>query len=80
MDWTKSVAQSMLVTLIFIRWLRRRLGSTMGSAICDRCDVRSANGILLTTKDEKTAWERKRGRRSGKGFDVRDVQRANART
>lgn len=80
MDRTKPVSQSMLVALIFIRWLCRRLGSTMGSAICDRCDVRSANGILLTTKDEKTARERKGGRRRGKGFDVGDVQRANART
>lgn len=62
MDWTKPVAQSTSVALIFIRWLCRRLGSTMGSAICDRCDVRSANGILFTTKDEKTAWGRERGR------------------
>lgn len=41
MDWAKPVAQSALVALIFIRWLRAdgRREPRWGSAIYDRCDA-----------------------------------------
>lgn len=41
MDWAKPVAQSALVALIFIRWLRTdgRREPRWGSAIYDRCDA-----------------------------------------
>lgn len=61
-DWTKPIAQSMLVALIFIRWLCRRLGSTMGSAICDRCDVRSAKWHFVDHKRWKDSMGKKKRR------------------
>lgn len=83
MDWTKPIAGNMLVALIFIRWFYRRLGSKMGSVIYDRCDVRLANGILSTAKDENAERARKRrhrGRMKGLLFSVTDMHREHART